>query len=160
MRVLALFVTLSLVQVQAPPNVTGIWEWKGSAGWQRIEMTFKTDGSKLTGVIRMGPGGSEPASPADFWQYFFDPVDFKIFNGKVDGNQIHFEQNILRFGVPPQQGRGGFQSAVRQTFENRFLYHGVVQGDQIVMTREMVAVKKDPASLGHHKVSFILSRVK
>ena len=122
-------------------------------------MTLKADGTKLTGLIRMGPGGTEPASPAEFWQYFFDPVDFKISNGRVQGNQIAFEQLVLRPAGLPQQGRGSFQTPPR-TYENRFIYVGVVQGDQILMTREMVPDKKDSWSLGKHKVQFVLQRVK
>ena len=120
MKALALITTLAIVQAQAPANVTGTWEWHGSAGWQRIEMTLKADGTKLTGLLRMGPGANEPASSSEFWQYFFDPVDFKISNGRVEGNQIGFEQLVLRPVGLPQQGRGSLQTPPR-TYENRFI---------------------------------------
>jgi hypothetical protein len=120
-------------------------------------MNLKAEGTRLTGVVRMGPGAREPVTPADFWEYFFDPVDFKIANGKVVGNQIDFEQVVVRpEGAPQGSGRG----ATRSSFESRFIYRGVLQGDQIVMTREVVPNNKDTLSLGNHRVEFMLQRVK
>jgi len=159
MKILALVGMLAFVQAQSPANITGTWQWRGAAGWQRIELNLKADGTKLTGVLRMGPGSQEPATPADFWEYFFDPVDFKITNGKVEGNQIGFEQSVVR-PAGSAQAFGGPVTSFRPAFETRFLYKGVVQGDQIVMTREIAADKRDPLSLGGHKVEFILQRVK
>src|SRR5678816_4308005 len=89
MKILMLIGVLSLAQSQPATNVAGTWEWEGAAGWQRIILTLKSDGSILAGVIRMGPGSHEPEKPSDFWEYFFDPVDFKISNGTVSVSYTH-----------------------------------------------------------------------
>jgi len=151
MKILVLITVLGLVQAQRTENVTETWEWQGAAGWQRIPLTLKSEGSSLTGVIRMGPGSTEPEKPADFWEYFFDPVDFRISNGTVSGNRINFEHSVAR---PPASTPG------RATVDHKFVYKGVVQADEIVITREIVSVRKDAWSLGAHKVEFVLRRVK
>ena len=161
-RAFFLVAVLGLAQSQRPANVTGTWEWQGAAGWQRIILTLRSDGSGLTGVLRMGPGSHEPATPADLWEYFFDPVDFRISNGTVSGNVIRFEHAAARpLGVTPLVfARGGSRPNTRAGADNKFVYKGVVQADEILITREAVSDKNDPWSLGVHKVEFILKRVK
>src|SRR5262252_3965132 len=156
--VLAAFLGLA----QGPPsvNVSGTWEWQGTAGWQRIILTLRSDGSALTGVIRMGPGSHEPATPADFWEYFFDPVDFKISNGTVSGNVVGFEHAVIKApstqAVPVFFGPPNVAPNSRAISDTKVVYKGVVQADTIVMTREVVSDRKDAWSLGAHKVEFIL----
>lgn len=165
MKLLILVGVLSLAQKQPPTNVTGTWEWQGAAGWQRIILMLKSDGSGLTGVIRMGPGSHEPETTADYWEFFFDPVDFKISNGSVSGNLISFEHTAVRPTGParsaffPSAGGSNFNPA-RPSLDSRFVYKGVVQANEIVMTREVVDDKKGPWSSGAHKVEFVLKRVK
>lgn len=151
MKGLSLVALLVLTQAQRPANVTGTWLWQGSAGWQRIELSLKSDGSKLTGVMTMGPGSHEPASSAGFWEYFFDPLDFRISNGSITGTSISFEQSAYQLST----------SGARPT-QIRFIYTGVVNGDRIHMTREIVAgesEKKNLWQLGSHKVNFVLEKV-
>lgn len=151
MKVLILLMALSVVQAQSAVNVTGKWQWRGSSGWQRIELNLKSAGSTLTGTMRIGPGVDEPEYPEEFWEYFFDPVDFKISEGTISGDRISFEQVVTRFSGA--RGRGG------PSFTTRFLYKGVIAGDIIDMTREVVPDKKDPWSLGNQRVEFVLKRV-
>jgi hypothetical protein len=162
-KALLVLAVLGLAQSQPPANVTGTWEWEGTAGWQRITLTLKPEGSSLTGVIRMGPGSREPTTPADLWEYFFDPVDFKISSGTISGNSISFEHiankpSVSAQGVPVTSLRGIANNRV--TVEPKFVYKGVVQADPIVMTREIVSDKRDPWALGVHKVEFVLRRAK
>jgi len=163
MKILMLIGLLTLTKSQSAANVTGTWEWEGTAGWQRIILTLKSDGSSLSGVIRMGPGSHEPQTPADFWEYFFDPVDFKISNGTVSGNSISFEHGYLR-APATIQSMPVFGAAQRpdagMKATTKFIYRGLVQANEIVMTRELVADQKDPWLLGAHKVEFVLRRVK
>jgi hypothetical protein len=164
-KALVLTAVLTLAQAHPPANVSGTWEWQGTAGWQRIILTLKSDGSLLTGVLRMGPGTHEPATPADFWEYFFDPVDFRISNGTVSGNEIGFEHAVLKAPVSTQgglvfSGPTNVAPSGRSIADTKFVYKGVVQADTLVMTREVVSDKKDPWSLGAHKVEFVLKRVK
>jgi len=162
MKVWMLVAALSLAPSPQAINLTGTWEWQGPAGWQRILLTLKEENSRLSGVIRMGPGSEEPAKPADFWEYFFDPVDFRISNGTVSGNTITFEQIVWRRSQSLRTSiwSVGPPSASGPVSETTFVYRGVVQFDQIVMTREVRSDKKDPWSLGVHKVQFVLKRVK
>ena len=166
MKILMLIGVLSLAQSQPATNVAGTWEWEGAAGWQRIILTLKSDGSTLAGVIRMGPGSHEPEKPSDFWEYFFDPVDFKISNGTVSGDRISFEHSFVRAPVTPQSSAPVFGPSRPPTrpadtkADPKFVYRGVVQAEQIVMTRELVSDQKDPWTLGVHKVEFVLRRVK
>jgi hypothetical protein len=165
MKLLVLIGVLSLAQSQPATNVTGTWEWEGAAGWQRIILTLKSDGSNLTGVIRMGPGSHEPESPSDFWEYFFDPVDFKISNGTVSGNRINFEHSYARAPVTIQPAlafgaRPATRSAADTKADPKFVYRGLVQANEIVMTRELINDQKDAWALGVHRVEFVLRRVK
>ena len=165
MKILILIGVLSLAQSQPATNVAGTWEWEGAAGWQRIILTLKSDGSSLAGVIRMGPGSHEPEKPSDFWEYFFDPVDFKISNGTVSGDRISFEHSFVRVPATTQTlavfgpSRPPTRPADTKA-EPKFVYRGVVHADQIVMTRELVSDQKDAWTLGVHKVEFVLRRVK
>jgi hypothetical protein len=156
MNLLILIGVLSLAQSRQPANVTGTWEWQGAAGWQRIILMLKSEGSGLTGTVRMGPGAHEPETPAEYWEFFFDPVDFKISNGTVSGNLISFEHAAAR---PPSLTPTLFLRGARPA-ASKFVYKGVVQADEIVITRESVMNQKDPWSLGVHKVEFVLKRVK
>ena len=164
MKAWVLIAVLGLAQAQPLANVSGTWEWQGTAGWQRIILTLKSDGSTLTGVVRMGPGSHEPATSADFWEYFFDPVDFRISNGTVSGNAIGFEHTVIKAPVSTQPvlvfSPTNVVPNARSIEDVKFVYKGVVQADTIVMTREVVSGKKDPWSLGVHKVEFVLKRVK
>ena len=151
MKVLMLIAALSLAQASSPVNVTGKWQWRGVAGWQRIEMNLKSEGARLTGTIRIGPGTDAPPTPEEFWEYFFDPVDFRISDGTVSGNQIRFEQSVNR--AAGTQGRGAAPVVTR------YLYTGLVEANQIFMTREAVPDKKDLWSLGNQRIEFLLQRV-
>jgi hypothetical protein len=153
MKVWMLIAALSLAQARPEEAATGRWQWRGTSGWQRIEMSLKAEGTKLTGTIRMGPGAEEPKSNEELWEYFFDPVDFKISDGTVTGNRISFEQDVTRT-AGGRLARGGI------THPTRYLYKGLVEGDQIVMTREVVPDEKDPWSMGNQKIEFVLQRVK
>ena len=158
MTIFALVALLYLPQIQSQANVAGTWQWRGSAGWQRIEMNFEVDGSRLSGIVRMGPGSGEPATPDDFWEYFFDAVDFRIEGGAITGNEIRFDHQTVRLRFPAILA--GLQSA-GSVESLRFTYKGIiVEGDQILMTREIVPGKNGTATLGTHKVEFILKRVK
>lgn len=140
----ALLLSGALLLFAAPQTaITGKWFWQGQAGWQRITLDLRADGSRLRGVLRMGPGGAEPATPKDFWEYFFDPADFEILNGRITGNTVSFEQEI-RNGESP----------------SRFLYTGVVEGERIAFTREVVPNPKGPAIRGTHRVQFTVQRVR
>jgi hypothetical protein len=154
MKILVLIAVLGMAQAQPSANVTGTWEWQGPAGWQRIILTLKSDGSNVTGVIRMGPGSHEPAVPADFWEYFFDPVDFKISNGTVSGNLINFEHTAARAPATTQSAVvfAPLRPNARPVPDRRFVYKGIVQGNEIAMTREVVSDPKDTWSIGTHKV--------
>jgi hypothetical protein len=153
MKLWILIAAMSLAQSRSDEAVTGRWQWRGTYGWQRIEMNLKGEGTRLTGTIRMGPGAEEPKSTEDLWEYFFDPVDFKISDGTVAGNRISFEQDVTRTA----SGRQPFRGVSQPT---RYLYKGVVEGDQIVMAREVVPDKKDPWSQGNQRIEFVLQRVK
>ena len=157
-----LVAALSLTQTSQPASVAGTWEWQGAAGWQRILLTLKQENSMLTGVIRMGPGSNEPATPADFWQYFFDPVEFKISNGTITGSSIAFEHLAFRRPqtVKPSIWAVGPPPVYGPVSETTFVYRGILQADQILMTREVRSDKKDPWTLGVHKVEFVLKRVR
>jgi hypothetical protein len=162
MKILVLIAVLAMAQAQPSANVAGTWEWQGSAGWQRIILTLKSEGSNLTGVIRMGPGSHEPKVPGDFWEFFFDPVDFGISNGAVSGNLINFEHTAAR---PPATSQSALAFAplkpnARPVADRKFVYKGIVQGNEIVMTREVVSDPRDTWSIGAHKVEFVLKRVK
>jgi len=151
MKLLSLLIVVSLAQAQFAVNVTGRWQWRGVAGWQRIELNLKSEGSRVSGTMRIGPGGDEPATPEDFWEYFFDAVDFKISDGTISGNQIRFEQSVGRLS--------GRRSAPGPAATTRYLYKGTVEGDEIAMTREVVPDKKDPWSLGNQRIEFVVKRV-
>jgi hypothetical protein len=43
---------------------------------------------------------------------------------------------------------------------SKFAYRGTVEGDRIVLTREMTSAADDPWVLGSHKVEFSLERMK
>jgi len=77
MKRLMLGMMIVLVRTQRPAVVTGTWRWEGSAGWQRNQLNLRAEGSRLTGVIQMGPQ-SEEADRSGFWACFFDPVGFEI----------------------------------------------------------------------------------
>jgi hypothetical protein len=157
MKVFALLAALVLAQARPPVDVTGVWQWQGSAGWQRLEMTLKADGSRVSGAVRMGPGSREPQSPSEFWEYFFDAADFRISNGRIAGNTITFEHSASRGTNAPA---GGFGAQSTRTSPVRFTYRGIIQGDQIQMTRQVEFDDKDPWALGSHRVEFLLQRVK
>ena len=133
----------ALLIVAPQTSITGRWQWQGPAGWQRITLDIKADGARLRGILRMGPGGSEPATPAGFWEYFFDPTDFEVLNGKVSGNTISFEQEVRT-----------------EPSSTRFLYTGIVEGERIAFTREVLPNPKGPVMLGAHKLQFIVERVR
>lgn len=87
-------------------DVTGTWtaEVPGRGGnTATTTFTFKVDGSKLTGSVDGGRGGSQPIS-----------------DGKVDGDNISFAQNL---------SFGGNDVTIS--------YKGVVKGNTIEMTREV-----------------------
>jgi hypothetical protein len=164
MKALLLISALVLAQPQASPSIDGKWLWQGPAGWQRIVLDLKGQGTRLTGVVRMGPGGVEPKSAKDYWEYFFDPTDFKIENGKIEGNTIYFEHeaqkilpvgNLLTrpFGMPP--AAPGTANAVT----SRFIYRGRIEGSRIVLTREAASRPDDPWVIGNHKVQIFLERM-
>jgi len=138
----ALLLAGALLFAAPQASVTGRWLWQGQAGWQRITLDLKADGTRLRGVLRMGPGGSEPATPADFWEYFFDPADFEIVNGRINGSVISFEQEVRESST-------------------RFLYTGTVEGDRIAFTREVIQpqTEKKTTGLGAHNVQFTAHRV-
>lgn len=109
----------------------------------------------------MGPGRIEPKSPADYWEFFVDPVDFKILAGKVEGNTISFEHEAGK-SIPATGGLAaniGPAGLVRP-LPSKSVYRGTIEGNRIVMTRETVSQDSDPWVLGKHKVQFILERVK
>jgi hypothetical protein len=141
----ALLLSGALLMALPQTSVTGKWFWQGQAGWQRIALDLRADGSRLRGVLRMGPGGSEPATPKDFWEYFFDPADFEILNGRINGNTVSFEQEVRSGTVP-----------------SRFLYTGLVEGERIAFTREVVpnTNPKGPVIRGTHRVQFTVQRVR
>jgi hypothetical protein len=139
----ALLLSGMLLLAAPQTSVTGKWSWQGQSGWQRITLDLRADGSRLRGTLRMGPGGSEPATPKDFWEYFFDPADFEILNGRINGNTVSFEQEV-RSGAAP----------------SKFLYTGLVEGERIAFTRELVPNPKGPVIRGTHKVQFTVQRVR
>ncbi len=169
MRYLVLVSILILAQPQTQQRLEGKWMWQGVGGWQRLVLDLKVQGSILTGTLWMGPGGAEPKSPNDYWEYFFDPTAFKIANGKVQGNTISFEHEaqktiptvIGRPFVLPAGARGvaAVQGAPKPS-PGKFIYRGVFNGDKIVLTRETVARDGDPWVVGKHKVEISLEPVK
>jgi hypothetical protein len=157
MKALLLISALVLAQPQASPSVAGKWLWQGPAGWQRIVLDLRVQGTRITGVVRMGPGRIEPKSPSDYWEFFLDPADFKILTGKIEGNTISFEHDATK-ALPNSMGLARGASGIRQE-TSRFVYRGTIQGNRIEMTREMVANKVDPWVVGNHKVGFVVERV-
>lgn len=122
----------------------------------------------------MGPGGVEPKSPDEFWEFFFDATDFKISNGKIEGNAIYFEHEA-RKSVPGGTAiaiPGGASPSISRMLgitlngpqprvvPSKFIYRGVVQGQRITLTRETVSREGDPWVLGRHAVEFSLERMK
>jgi len=180
MKALLLISALIVAQTQsqAPPAIAGKWLWQGAAGWQRIVLDLKVQGAKLTGVVRMGPGSVEPKSPDEFWEFFFDATDFKISNGKIEGNAIYFEHEASKWlpgGTAPAIPSGtsaGLARVLSQTMPasinanqpisvpSKFIYRGAVQGQRITLTRETVSREGDPWVLGRHAVEFSLERMK
>jgi hypothetical protein len=178
MKALILISALLLTQSQeAPPAIAGKWLWQGPAGWQRIVLDLKVQGSKLTGVVRMGPGGVEPKSPEEYWEFFFDATDFKISNGKIEGNTIYFEHEATKTlpgislsipsgttaGIARVVGAGAaasFNTNQPRSVPSKFIYRGVLDAQRITLTRETVSREGDPWVLGRHAVEFSLERMK
>jgi hypothetical protein len=158
MRVPILIALLAFTQAGRPANVTGTWQWRGPAGWQRLELDLRAEGQKLTGTIRMGPGPEEPVSTDGLWQYFFDPVEFKITNGTIAGNSLSFQQVIQKAAPVATSPATPFGVNRSTTLETRLIYKGVVAGDRIQMSREWIG--NDPWTLGNHRVEFELRRIK
>src|SRR5262245_39051766 len=102
-----------------PGDVTGRWRWAGAAGWQQIEFDFIADGNKLSGTISMGKGfssglpvttGGNPPPVLrmgperrpflkgieleDLWRYYLPTAQFRIENGRIEGDRIQFDQVI------------------------------------------------------------------
>ena len=103
--VLALAGLLCLALVAFAADITGKWtaELPGRGGaTQTTTFTFKVEGSTLTGSTSGGRGGEQPIS-----------------NGKVDGDNISFDQNL---------SFGGNDVTIH--------YKGVVKGDTIEFTRD------------------------
>jgi hypothetical protein len=166
MKALLLISVLMLAQSQASPSIAGKWLWQGQAGWQRIVLDLKVQGTRLTGVVRMGAGGGEPKSSKDYWEYFFDPTDFKILNGKIEGSAIYFEQEARKFSpgatvmIPtplpiPNLARGNPYAVT-----SKFIYRGRIEENRMVLTRETVSQAEDPWVIGNHKIEFSLERMK
>jgi hypothetical protein len=110
------FLSLSIAAFAA--DVTGTWtaEVPGRGGTNTTTFSFKVDGAKLTGSVDGGRGGAQPIS-----------------DGKVDGDNISFAQNL---------SFGGNDVTIS--------YKGVVKGDTIEMTRE-VAGRGGPATFTARK---------
>ena len=157
MKALLLISALILGQPQASPAIAGKWLWQGSTGWQRIVLDLKLQGTVLTGVLRMGPGGGQPRSPEEFWEFFFDPADFKIINGKVEGNTVYFEHDAEKAIPGSPSGFRGAPPPRKQS--SRFVYRGTIMENRIVLTRETSSQTSDPWVLGTHKVEFALERM-
>jgi hypothetical protein len=166
MRIVILLAVLALPQAQRSAGVTGKWQWRGTAGWQRIELNLEANGPTLTGILRMGPGTDQPVPPDGYWEYFFDPVEFKIAKGTVEGNSISFEQVVQRPVPAPVVRAGGLSTIIiggatgGRTSSIRFIYKGTLEGDRIQVVREIAPSKDDPWTLGTHKVKFVLQRIK
>lgn len=125
---------------QEPDGVGGTWEWRGPGGWQRLTLDLETDGEKLSGTIAMGPGGGSDSFPPErLWEHFFEPVVFEISGGRIDGNQIRFEQRV-------NDGE-------------RLRYSGSVEAGRLHLVRESERPGRDPWSLGDHRVELTLERV-
>lgn len=137
----ALILAFILASPQA--SVTGRWQWEGQAGWQKIALDLQADGSRLRGTIRMGPGVDEPATRAEFWEYFFDPAAFEILAGRINGNSISFEQEVHINGE-----------------RSRFLYTGIIERDSIALTRELLPNPKAKPILGAHRAQFTVRRAR
>ncbi len=100
---LALLALLSLSAAAFAADVTGKWtaEVQGRGGVQTQTFNFKVDGAKLTGTVSTQMG------------------ELPIDEGKIDGDNISFQQSI---------SMGGMDLTLK--------YTGVVKGDTIEMKRD------------------------
>jgi hypothetical protein len=122
-------------------SVIGVWEWRGAAGWQRIVLELEAGEDGLAGRIVMGPGGTAPRSPDQFWEYFFEPVAFRLRAVSLEGVTIRFEHFI-----------GGD--------EERLRYIGEVDGERMTLMREAPGTAGMPDDSGAHGVAFTLERAR
>jgi hypothetical protein len=129
-----------LASAQSLTLVVGTWEWRGAAGWQRITLELESGDTGLAGRIRMGPGGGGEPQEAS-WEYFFEPAVFELSAISVEGGRIRFEHFV-----------GGE--------EEKLFYFGEVDGDRIIVVREASEIRGSPDTLGDHRVTFTLERVR
>jgi hypothetical protein len=143
--VLGLFVAMRDSYGAQQSGVAGRWEWQGEAGWQRLALDLRENRGKLTGSIVMGPGPGSSAERENFWEYFFNPAEFEITRGSVQGNVISFEQPVLTH----------LEYSAASTVWNKpmnFKYTGRLEGDRLVLTRELH--QKWPHPLNSRNQSF------
>jgi hypothetical protein len=103
--ILAVLILTGLVCVYGA-DITGKWtaEFDSQVGLQKYVFEFQADGSTLTGMAISNIDGAEAKTP--------------ITEGKIDGDKIHFVENLNYQGM-----------------ELRIVYEGTVSGDEIQLAR-------------------------
>jgi hypothetical protein len=92
----------------------------------------------------MGPGKTRTYVPSEDWEYFFEPVDFPVMDGRIDGTSITFSQSVVR-------GAGSQPNELLK-------YTGKLSGDRITFTRETYQRPKDDFVIGDHRFEFTAVR--
>jgi len=108
LRKSVIFAVLMLIGLSGlyAADITGTWtaEFDSQVGVQKYTFEFKVEGSTLTGMAISNIGGTEAKTP--------------ITEGKIDGDQVSFVENLNYQGMPL-----------------KIVYKGTVSGDEIKFAR-------------------------
>ena len=98
----SVFMVLLMSTVVMAADISGTWtaKFETQIGVQNYTYTFKVDGNKLTGKVKS------------------EYSDGEIAEGKIDGDDISFVENLSFEGMPLQ-----------------IVYKGKISGDEIKLTR-------------------------
>jgi hypothetical protein len=108
LRKSVIFAVLMLIGLSGvyAADITGTWtaEFDSQVGVQKYTFEFKVEGSTITGTAISNIGGTEAKTP--------------LQEGKIDGDQVSFVENLNYQGMPL-----------------RIVYKGTVSGDEIKFAR-------------------------
>ena len=164
------------------PNVSGKWKWEDASGGQSIILELKSAAGGISGTITMAQATLklDPDSKSDYYlnpenamnnmrALFFQPVTFRIADGKITGNTITFTQ-VSHNGTPDNAlggfgggpgffGGGGGQRGAANSGTEKLFYTGKIEGDTIQFTREQRPNPGGHLVVGIHAVTFSVKRV-